>query len=691
MIHAYLERLIVWAAFALLISVFSHESEAKPVSINKATLTIAIEGDFYPLTFTNEKGEASGLFVDYWRLWGEKVGKKIAFQLSDRGGAIRALKQKQADIHFGLLKSDERGSWIGYSKPIYTIHARLFYNANTGQSPELKKLEGQPVGVIRGIFYEEFMRKHAPEVKRILFSDTDAMISALLAGEITAFLAEGYTTFSALNRQRLFGQVLGAGPIVFSESLHAAVHNDNNELLALLNQGVSEITQEEWRTIERRWVPFLSDGPRTAEKITVALTEKERAWIANHPVIRMGGETDWPPFDFVGENGEWQGMTADYVALLKQRLGINFEVTTDSVRSEILTKLETKELDMIGAIIQTDERQKFTNFTQPYIKHPYVIFAKKGSIYRDMNALEGKTLAVVRGYSTVNTIKRNYPNIQLVEFENPVNAIWAISQGRADAYVGNLATTSFLLEKHYITNVNIVGDGPEESVEIRMGIREDWPELESILRKGLASITPQEHRTIQQRWVSFGQKSAIPKVKLTSEEKVWVGEHPVVRFTGDPNWLPFEGFTDDGEYIGIISSILNYITEQTGVTFQPVPSDSWNHAVKMAVNNKVDVISGDLADETIKKTHTFSHPYLERPLSIVMRTEQENYITDLFSISDKKIAVIDGYGYTWALKESYPEINFIEIDNVQTGLMGVVEGDWDAFIATVTLNNYQIN
>ncbi len=685
-----LERSIIRAVFTVLVLIISYEAISEPVSIHKNTLIIAIEENFYPLTFLNEKGEPSGLFVDYWRLWGKKVGKKVEFQLSNRDGAIEALKNKQADIHSGLIKSDERGHWIGYSKPIYTIHSRLFYNTNTHQSPELKNLKGQSVGIIRGIFYEEFMRKYAPEVKRVLFSDADAMITALLAGEIVAFLAEGYSTFSALNRQRLYGQVLGAGSVVFSESLHAGIHEENSPLLALVNQGISKITMEEWRTIEHRWVPFISDVSRSDE-IIVALTEKEQLWIADHPVIRLGGEIDWPPFDFVGENGEWQGMTADYVALLKNRLGINFEVTADSTWSEMLTKLEAKELDVIGAIVQTDERQKFTNFTPPYIKHPYVIFAKKNVKYRDMNALKGKTLAIVKGHSTVGIIKRNYPGIQQLEFESPINAIWAVSQGRVDAYVGNLATTSFLLDKHYITNISIVGDGPEGAVEIRMGVREDWPELESILRKGLASITPQEHRTIQQRWVTFDQKSAVPKITLTPYEQAWVLEHPIVRFTGDPNWLPFEGFTKKGEYIGIISSILNYITEQTGVTFLRVPSKSWNHAIQMAANNKVDVISGDLADEIIKQTHTFADPYLEQPLSIVMRTEQQNHIPDLYGISDKKIAVIGGYGYTWTLEKNYPDINFIEVDNVQTGLKGVVSGDWDAFVATFTLSNYYIN
>lgn len=43
----------------------------------KDTLTIAISNDFQPFTFLNAEGKPSGLFVDIWRLWGQKTGKKV--------------------------------------------------------------------------------------------------------------------------------------------------------------------------------------------------------------------------------------------------------------------------------------------------------------------------------------------------------------------------------------------------------------------------------------------------------------------------------------------------------------------------------------------------------------------------------------------------------------------------------------
>ena len=37
----------------------------------------------------------------------------------------------------------------------------------------------------------------------------------------------------------------------------------------------------------------------------VHLTTIEKQWIASHPPVRVGGEKDWAPFDFVDRDGHF--------------------------------------------------------------------------------------------------------------------------------------------------------------------------------------------------------------------------------------------------------------------------------------------------------------------------------------------------------------------------------------------------
>ncbi|MCB1877344.1 MAG: response regulator [Chromatiales bacterium] len=178
---------------------------------------------------------------------------------------------------------------------------------------------------------------------------------------------------------------------------------------------------------------------------------------------------------------------------------------------------------------------------------------------------------------------------------------------------------------------------------------------------------------------------------LSQDERRWIRKHRVVRYGGDPNWLPYEAFTPAGDYIGIVSGVLDLLSERTGLRFQAVPTASWTETLGLAAAGKLDVLAGDLADEFIQRTHRFSAPYLERQLSVVMREGSWDLVTDLFQIEGAKVAVVEGYGYTWELFRHYPGIDFVKVGNVQEGLRGVEMGRFDAFVATTALNRYHIN
>ena len=131
------------------------------------------------------------------------------------------------------------------------------------------------------------------------------------------------------------------------------------------------------------------------------------------------------------------------------------------------------------------------------------------------------------------------------------------------------------------------------------------------------------------------------------------------------------------------------MSDHTAIEFQRIPNGSWSEALRMAEKGEVEVISGDLADKTIQKTHHFTQAYLERQLSVVMSKNKSSF-SSIYQIADKKIAIIKGYGYTWEVFQKYPEISFIEVENIQQGLSGLASGEYDAFIATDLVINYHI-
>lgn len=175
---------------------------------------------------------------------------------------------------------------------------------------------------------------------------------------------------------------------------------------------------------------------------------------------------------------------------------------------------------------------------------------------------------------------------------------------------------------------------------------------------------------------------------FTQEEIDWLKKHPKVTFAGDPNWLPYEAFKD-GEYIGIVAEHLVEIEKSLNIEIEPHETKTWAATLHLAHQKKASIISGDIADTTLNKNYLPIAPYIINPIVIVM-DHDTHYVDDLNSISDKKIAIIKDYGYTSDLFKHYPNIKFIEVDNIQEGLNKVNNHDIDALLISNLLARYSL-
>lgn len=176
---------------------------------------------------------------------------------------------------------------------------------------------------------------------------------------------------------------------------------------------------------------------------------------------------------------------------------------------------------------------------------------------------------------------------------------------------------------------------------------------------------------------------------LNKEEREWIQKNRNIQFTGDPNWLPYEAFTDKGHYIGMVADHLELIERRTGLYFVPYVPKDWSDALKVASEGKVSVVSGDIADKTLNQNFRPTEPYLINPIIIIMQHDK-HYIENVESLKGKKIAIIKDYGYTAELYEHYPTLEFIPVENIQVGLRGVSNGDFDAMLASQALARYSI-
>ncbi len=232
----------------------------------------------------------------------------------------------------------------------------------------------------------------------------------------------------------------------------------------------------------------------------LGLSADERRWLADHPEIRLGVDPAWPPFEFVDEQGRYRGIGADVIALLNAMLGTAMTPVPGLDWAEVMDKARKHEVDVLPAVRATAERREFLHFTQPYFVYPYVIFVHKNTRFvTSLADLSGKRVAVEQAYATEDLLRRHYPELVLRTYANTSEALYALSRGEVSAYVGNLNTTSWVMDRLGMTDIKVAAPTPY-SFEQSIAVRKDWPQLVAILNKAIEHVSPQQWQAIKSRW-----------------------------------------------------------------------------------------------------------------------------------------------------------------------------------------------
>lgn len=219
-------------------------------------LVIANSKAWKPFSFINHKGDPDGILVDYWQEYGRKNNVEIEFVLLDWQASLDAVRDGRADIHAGLLWSEQRDSYLDYSPEILSIDTQMYISQQligTNLDVFLLGEHQHLVGVVAGGYEEEFTRRHFPNLNLKSFSNNQLMIEAAFSGELDAFVADlqvaNFYLFSSDEPQRFVGV-----RHLYSGNLRAAVREGNVELQQEITRGINEFDNDEKQQIFNRWM-----------------------------------------------------------------------------------------------------------------------------------------------------------------------------------------------------------------------------------------------------------------------------------------------------------------------------------------------------------------------------------------------------------------------------------------------------
>jgi PAS domain S-box-containing protein len=656
-------------------------------------IVVGGETDWAPFDFVDEDGKYAGIANDYLKIIGQKLGIEVEMVTGPSWDELlEMLRRKEIDVLPAIYHSAQREAFVHFTTPYLKITEFIFARSDNQTISSFADLKDKTTVVVKGYTIESSLRSNHPDYDLITAPTIQDALKKLIIGDADAFIGDIISTSYNIKEHSLVGirpiaPITDEGPTV-----HMAVRKDWPVLRNLIDKTLTTIPDREHDTIKNQWISFaekkiVQSGPK------VALTAKEQKWIKQHPVIRVHNEKDWPPFNYF-EFGRPRGLSIDYMDLLAEKLGIEVEYLTGPSWDDFLGLIKRKELDVMLNIVKTEDRQTYLLFTEPYVKNPNVIASLNKSAYGSIEQLFGKTVAFPKGFFYEEVLTKSFPQIKRLPVADTLTSLKAVAFGRADAALGEAAVIRTLISKNMLAGLEISGEvklGNPDLTNLRLGVRNDWPLLQSALMKAMAEVTPQEMNRIRQQWLMDDKRQIDTKevsladapvtnitIPLTAAEKAWLAEHPKIRFTGDPDWLPQEAFTSEGQYIGIVADILDLLEARLGIQFERVPVKTWNEAVRLAESAGVDVLSETTSSE--RDTLTFTKPYLVFPV-VILAKQGTPSISNPKELKGKRVAVVKDYGYVVPFRRQFPDLDYVVVETVRDGLLRLSAGQVDAFLS----------
>ncbi|MBN2557398.1 MAG: transporter substrate-binding domain-containing protein [Clostridia bacterium] len=236
---------------------------------------------------------------------------------------------------------------------------------------------------------------------------------------------------------------------------------------------------------------------------------------ADHFVYKSATEYDYPPFS-VTEGGVADGFSVELLKAVAEEAGISLSFKIDRW-STIKQELEEGKLDVLPLVGYTEERDKYFDFSVPYIvMHGNIFVRKEDTGISSEEDLPGKEIIVMEGDNAQEYAIRIGLGEHLISVDTYEEAFRLLSEGRYDAVLAQGLVGARLIDMLGIRNVEAVtkldNDGITEITENLSGfeqkfcfaVKEGNHELLSKLNEGLAIVSANgRYSDIYEKWFPY--------------------------------------------------------------------------------------------------------------------------------------------------------------------------------------------
>jgi two-component system sensor histidine kinase EvgS len=420
------------------------------------------------------------------------------------------------------------------------------------------------------------------------------------------------------------------------------------------------------------------------------LTTADQHWLAQRQTLILGSSRpDYPPFDINISPLDYEGITADYAGLISQLLGIPIQVRRFDDRQQALAALHAGQIDLLGSSNGFEAADADLALSQAYADDLPVIVSTPAHALGTGHTLAGLRLAMVDHYLPQARVRALYPGATLMPMSSTLAGLSAVLLGQADAYLGDVISSDFMIAKNYLGQLRIdhFVKAPRESFAFAVDRREAT--LLRLVDQALLAIGDSERLNILRRWTSGTTRTLLEQdaATLTEQEQRWIATHPPVKVVMTPTLPPLTLEDDDRRLSGMTVDLLAQIGRRTGLRFEIETRDSVQAMVDQVARGEAELVGAlGYGDERASRL-LYTRPYLVSPRVVVTRVGTPLSGT---SLAGQRVALLRGSPLKAPLLARFPDVRIVEVENPLRLFEAVATGKADATLSAQVNANYLI-
>ncbi len=232
------------------------------------------------------------------------------------------------------------------------------------------------------------------------------------------------------------------------------------------------------------------------------LNDEEKRYLEKKERITMCVDPNWMPFEKI-ENNKHIGIAADYIKIIENKIKTPIVLIPTKTWSESIEKGKKRECDIFSLVMTTPEREKYLNFTKPFLNIPVVLASNINAPFIDnINQIKHEKLAIVKDYAYAEIFKIKFPNINFIDVVNVKEGLKKVEKGEVFGFIGSLATVGYEIQNNYIGQLKITGKF-DETLDLAIASRNDEAILNTILNKAIEDIPSIQRQEILNKWISI--------------------------------------------------------------------------------------------------------------------------------------------------------------------------------------------